>query len=106
MTTIVCRAVIEVLGKPQEHVKNSLQSYLEKIKNDETYLVKSVETSKVKKQEEAELWANFAEIEFSTAKVENILSFCFDYMPAIIEIVEPSELKFADSEVSHFLNDL
>ena len=62
--------------------------------------------AEVKKQEGEELWACFAEIKFSTNKVENLVSFCFDYMPSIIEVIEPKELLFSEVEVSHFLNDL
>ncbi len=106
MTQITCQTVIEILGKPKEHIEKTLRRYIEKIKSDEKYDVKSVELAEVKKQEEGGLWACFAEIKFSTNKVENLVSFCFDYMPSIIEVIEPKELHFSEVEVSHFLNDL
>lgn len=107
MPNIVCRAVVEVLGKPKEHVKSSLQSYMEKLEGDERYTIKSKDIAEIKKQDEKqELWTMFAELEFECKRVEDIIAFCFDYMPSIIEILEPSELKFTDEETSHFLNDM
>ncbi|MFH1396131.1 MAG: hypothetical protein ABIG93_01910 [archaeon] len=107
MSNIVCRAVIEVLGKPKEHVESSLQKYLEKLEADEKYTIKTKDVAEIKKQDgEQELWTIFAEIEFESKKVEDVISFCFDYMPSIIEVLEPSELKYKAEEVSNFLNDM
>ena len=52
---ILFRAVIEVLGKPQEHVDKSLKQFVEKLKTSGTYEVISEEYADLKKQEEQEL---------------------------------------------------
>ena len=36
----------------------------------------------------------------------HIIDFCFEYMPSLIEIIEPHELKISSLDVSSFLNDL
>lgn len=106
METITCRAVIEVLGKPQEHVENSLKSHVDKIKNDDKYEVISLEVAEIKKQEKAEMWANFAEIEFKTKTNGDVIGFCFDYMPSLIEVLEPNKIGLSSTELSHMLNDM
>ena len=106
MVKIIFRAVIEVLGKPQEHVEKSLRSYLDYIKKDQRYHLLKSEIAPVKKREQEELWVTFAEVEVQTEKMDHIISFCFDYMPSLIEVVQPKELHFQDKEVSFFLNDL
>ncbi len=106
MTKVVCRALIEVMGKPKEHVENSLKGYLEKFQKDENYKLENLELAEGKKQDNTDLWVAFAELDFSTEKIDNIVSFCFDYMPSIIEIVEPKSLTLNDREFSHVLNDL
>ena len=103
---ILFRAVIEVLGKPQEHVDKSLKQFVEQLKTSGTYEVISEEYADLKKQEEQELWAGFAELELKAAAIEDLISFCFDYMPSMIEILEPKELRYSDTDVSQFLNDL
>ena len=75
-------------------------------KENEDYQVVSEEYAELKKQDEQELWAGFAELEAKTANVEHLVGFCFEYMPSMIEIIEPKQLKFSDVDVSHFLNDL
>ena len=103
---ILFRTVIEILGKPQEHVDKSLKNFVIKLKEDQDYEVITEDYAELKKQDESELWAGFAEMEVKTDKVDHLIKFCFDYMPSIIEVIEPKELKFSDMDVSHFLNDL
>jgi len=103
---ITFRAVIEVIGKPKEHIEESMKGYVDKIKADENYQVKSEEIAEIKKQDGQDLWAIFAEMEIETEDITNLTSFCFDYMPSIMEIIAPVELKFSGTEFSEFLNDL
>ena len=103
---ILFRAIIEVLGKPKEHIEKSLKEYLDNLKNNKNYKVISQEIAEVKKQEGQELWVVFAELEVKTNQVDSLISFCFDYMPSVIEILEPQKLSLSDLEISQFLNDL
>ncbi len=103
---ILFRAVIEVLGKPQEHVEKSIREYVEKLKGSKEFEVVSEEFAEIKKQDKGELWATFAELEIRTDKIDNLTGFCFDYMPSLIEVIEPTEMKVSDQEFSSFLNDL
>ncbi|MBI1969038.1 hypothetical protein HYS49_03950 [Candidatus Woesearchaeota archaeon] len=103
---ILFRAMIEVLGKPQEHVEEALGTYLENLKKNERYTVLRAARAKTKKQDDQDLWATFAELEVQTEKVEDIIGFCFDYMPSLIEVIEPVEFPLKDVDVTQFLNDL
>ncbi len=103
---ITFRAMIEVLGKPQEHVEKALQTYLKSLKEDEKFKVVEQEIGEIQKQDKDELWATFADLEIKTEKVEHLISFCFDYMPSTIDIIEPAEITLKDIEVTNFLNDL
>ncbi len=103
---ITFRAVIEVLGKPPEHVDQSLKDYMEKIKKSKNYEIVKEKYAQIQKQEKQELWSNFAELEIKTGKVEHLTSFCFEYMPSMIEVLEPEEISWSEQEFSVFLNDL
>ena len=103
---IYFRAVIEVLGKPKEHVDSALKGYIQKLKEDTHYVVLKEELADLKKHEENDLWMVFAELEVKTASLTSIIDFCFEYMPSLIEIIEPHELKISSMDVSSFLNDL
>ncbi len=106
MVTITFRAVIEVLGKPPEHVKESMQEYLRKLEEDKRFKILHQESAEMKKQEKQDLWAVFAELEIQTTQLENLTIFCLDYMPSTLEIVEPKQLNITDFQFSQFLNDL
>ena len=103
---VTFRTVIEVLGKPKEHVEQSLKNFVEKLKADEKYEVKREDFAPAKEHTEKDLWAAFVELEVSTVSLEDISKFCFDFMPAVIEVIEPKQVTLQDDELSHFLNAL
>ena len=103
---VLFRAVVEVLGKPKEHVDSTLNGYLKKLKENSRYQVVKEDLAELKQHEDSELWMAFAELEIKTAGVTEIIDFCFDYMPSLIEIIEPEELQLDSLVVSSFLNDL
>ncbi|MBI2665906.1 hypothetical protein HYX12_04760 [Candidatus Woesearchaeota archaeon] len=103
---IVFRTIIEVLGKPKEHVEKALQGYIQKLKKDKDYKVIKESFAEVKKREKEELWATFVELEVETENTGKIFNFCFDYMPSMIEVIRPKELFLEDLEISMILSDL
>ena len=100
------RTVIEVVGKPKEHIEKSIRDYVQKLKEDTTYEVLEEDFAEIKKQDDQELWATFAELEVKASSIQDLVAFCFEYMPSIIEVLEPKQINFTDSTISEFLNDL
>ena len=100
------KAVIEVLGKPRQHVESSIKKYVENLKEEKLFEVTKEKFAEIKKQEEQDLWSAFAEIEVKTDKIENLVHFCFQYMPAMVEIISPTKFTFSDGDFTNFLNDL
>lgn len=101
---IRCRTIIEVLGKPKEHVENSIKEYIEHIKQDSELVILNEEYSEVKEQ--GNLWSQFVEIDLVIKGTQKLISFCFEYMPSSIEVVKPESLDLKNNEMSSFLNDL
>jgi hypothetical protein len=99
------RAVVELLGRPKEHIEKTIRSYVDKIKNDEGFTVLREEFSDAKQQEGTELWATFVELEMKTT-LNHLIRFCFEYMPSIIEILQPDKIIFTDEQLSTIINDL
>lgn len=104
--TIKFRAIIEILGKPKDHVEVSLKEYLQKLKDDGSYQTTVVEIAPAEQQKDPELWSAFAELEIGTESIGNLTNFCFDYMPSLIEILAPEELRVSEVDLSNFFNDL
>ena len=102
---VVFRAVIEVLGKPKEHVEGAMKEYIGNLKKDERFKILREEFAELKKQE-SDLWATFSELEIEVKEVKDLISFCFEYMPSILEVLTPDKLTLPVEELSLFFNDL
>ncbi len=105
MSKIKAKIIMEVLGKPKKHVEETIKQYVEDIKKKENYKVISEEFADVQEQDD-DFFSTFVEIELETEKLEYLTGFCFDYMPASIDIVEPSELKLTAAQLNNIMNDL
>ena len=101
---ILCRTIVEILGKPEEHVKETIREYVKRMKDNKNLIVLKEDYSEPKPQDE--LFSTFVELELLIKGISEAVFFCFDYMPSSIEIIEPEELKYKNREFSGFLNDL
>ena len=101
---IRCKTIIEVLGKPKEHVEKTIKEYIEQIKKDSDLIILKEHFADAKQQEE--MWSIFAELEMVVKGIPKLIGFCFDYMPSSIEVLKPDELILNSRETADFLNDL
>ena len=99
-------AIIEVLGKPEQHVQNMINNMMKKLQEDERFQVNKKEVATTQKQEKVELWSTFAEVDIECQNVQNITEFCFDYMPSSIQIYKPQTIELPQKEFTDYLNDL
>ena len=109
-----CGVLIELVGRPKEHIEKSIKEYVEKIRAENSLHLVSEEIAETKKKETGakeeemmkELWATFAELEFWIREPLQLAHFCLNYMPSSVEIIEPEELKWKSHDVTKFFNDL
>jgi hypothetical protein len=101
---ILVKAIIEMLGKPKEHIEETLKSYIDKLDEADNYIVVSEEYSEAEEKES--MFSMFVEVELLVKGTEQLAWFCFDYLPSSIEVVEPSSLKYKSNDFTNFLNDL
>ena len=103
-THIRCKVIIEVLGKPKEHVEKSIRDYVDKIKKDPELVVMNADFSEAEEKEK--LFAVFVELDIVIKGMPKLIGFCFDYMPSSIEITKPEEFAVKKSTIENFINDL
>ena len=101
---IRCRAIIEVLGKPEEHVENAIKEYVGHIKDDSELVILNEEYSEMKEQ--GKLYSKYVALDLIVKGTVKLISFCFEYMPSSMEVMKPEHLIFTNPELSNFLNDL
>ena len=97
-------AIIEILGSPKEYVAQTMNAYIEKLRNEKE--LKVMHESVSEPEQKDKLFSVFAEIELLAKTPSSIVDFCFEYMPSSIEILEPTEVKFDAHRFSNFFNDL
>ncbi|MFZ5955815.1 MAG: hypothetical protein ACOYT4_05300 [Nanoarchaeota archaeon] len=99
--------IVEVAGRPAEHIKEALKNHVEQLKFDKNIEVISVEIREPKRIEiEEEMYSCFAEVEIKVTNFTKLLEIIFDYMPSSIQILEPEELNFNLNDATAFTNDL
>ena len=103
-THIRCKIIIEVLGKPKDHVEKAIRDYVGKIKKDSELIVMNADFSEAEQKEK--LWAVFVELDIVIKGMPKLIGFCFDYMPSSIEITKPEEFSVKKSTVENLINDL
>lgn len=101
---IYARIILEIVGKPKDHVESSLKEYIGKIKADTNYAVVKEDSEKAEAQ--GDLYSAFAEMELLIKDSLSLLSFCFDYMPSSVEIIEPEKIIVTNNEFGGFINDM
>src|SRR3989338_11222855 len=101
---IRCRAIIEVLGKPQEYVERAIKEYVDHIKKDSELVILNEDYYETKEQ--GKLWSQFVELDLVIKGTPKLISFCFEYMPSSLEVMKPEHIILTNNELSSFLNDL
>ena len=87
---LLIRSIIEVVGKPETYVEESLKSHLEKIRQNKSFDIVKTDVEKPEKNEN--YVSAFAEIEMFV-KIDDLFRMCFEYMPSSIEIIEPQSVS-------------
>jgi len=102
------RVIVELMGKPKEHIENTLKKYIKHMKENEDLEILNEKFNEAKKVEESDkgLFAAFVELEMLSKDIPTLIGFCFDYMPSSIEIIAPEEFKMKSNDITTIMNDL
>jgi len=104
--SIIARIIVEILGSPKEHVEETMNQVIEKLKTEKDIRLINRKTYKTEQQEQTKLWSTFSEVELQSSSLKRLMDICFDYMPSSLEIIEPAGMEIDLSDISAFLNDL
>ncbi len=99
------RTIIEMVGKPKEHLVSTLKDYVKKLAEFDQYIILSEDFADPA-ENEGGMFNAFVELELLVKSSEDLAWFCFDYLPASVEVIEPTGIKYKGNEFTNFLNDL
>jgi len=101
---IQCQTILEILGAPKEHVTDTLNLVLKKLKEEKDVHIVSETVHEAKEKDK--MFSAFAEIELLFKDFATLTRICFDYMPSNIEIIKPDNFKIPAVEFSNFIGDM
>lgn len=99
--------IVEIAGRPPEHVQAALKEHVGKMKNMKgvKYISESFSEAQLIDQEK-EIYSCFAEVEVEVETFFKLTELMFDFLPSSIEVIEPDNIKFNTQEATMFLSDL
>jgi len=99
--------VLEVLGRPPEHLVETLQGLIKKIGEEKGVIVKDHKINKpVLMKDQKDFYTNFAEVEIEVKDSLKLLLMVFKYMPAHLEILYPENIRLTNDGFGLILNEL
>lgn len=98
--------IFEILGKPAEHIIDALKGIISKMGGDKGIRVIEKKIQEPKSVDDSDLFSSFAEVEIEIEGMQKLLLIMFNYMPAHIEILSPSELRIKNFDLCSVCNDL
>src|SRR3989344_6553758 len=107
MDNIRADMVFEILGRPAEHLKLALSQLIEKLCSEKgmKILNKTVHEP-VEVKETKNLYTTFAEVSLECDLIENFMNIIFNYMPAHIEIISPTNLSLSNLHMNELSNKM
>jgi hypothetical protein len=99
--------ILEALGRPPEHLVETLKSIVKQIGEEKGVSVKDSrvhEPNLIKDQKE--LYTNFAEIELEADGTMELVSLIFKYMPSHVEVVHPEKLSLNNIYWNDIFNEI
>jgi hypothetical protein len=105
MAEIHARMIVEVMGRPVEHVVEALQKIAGNIGNEKGVNVLSSKIREPIAVKEAKgLFTSFVEIDAHFDSLVHYFRVLFTYMPSNSEIIEPESIRLGNDEINEFSN--
>ena len=99
--------IVEVIGRPPEHLTETLNNIISKIDEEKGVIVKEKrlhEPILMKKQKD--FYTSFAEVEVEVEEILNLAILMFKYMPANVEILSPELIALTNNGWSDIFSEL
>ena len=100
----------EILGKPPEHIVQSLKEMIKKMGGQEGINIvnnKIHEPHQIEEEgKKTEFFTTFAEVEIEVETMNLLLLIVLNMFPSHVEIISPSEMSFKNFELGSILTDV
>jgi hypothetical protein len=97
--------ILELLGKPDNYVKESAEALVKNASQEKGIKIEKSKIADLKKLDNG-LFSTFAEMELTADNILVLIDFMFRYMPAHVEVIEPANINFESFDLNSILNGL
>ena len=99
--------ILDVIGRPPQHLVESLEKLIEEMKKEKGVVIKSKEIKEpTPMKENKEFYTTFSEIEVEVEDILYLAILMFKYMPAHIEVISPETIQLSNNGWSDILSEL
>ena len=99
--------IVEVMGRPPEHLTETLNKIIESIDNEKGVQVISKKLNEpTPTKERKDFFTTFAEVEVEVDEVLYLAILMFKYMPAHVEVIEPELIALTNHGWTDILSEL
>ncbi|MBI4449279.1 hypothetical protein HY641_04620 [Candidatus Woesearchaeota archaeon] len=103
MAELLVRAIVEMLGKPKEHIEKTLKDYVAKLRASKVQILNE-EFAKAKSA--GQLFSAFVELEIRFKNLNELMNFCITSLPSSVEVIGEETLCVPASDLTSSLTDL
>jgi len=100
------RSIIEIVGSPENYVNELLDKVISKIGERNELRLNGKEIFKAEQIKDKPLWSGFCDVEMDVENLGALMSFCLDFLPSSVEIIEPDTFYLPNSKLNNVFNDL
>ncbi len=100
-----CIVIFEIVGKPKQHIEETMRAYMENIKQDARIAMLAEEYAETEEHEDG-LFSTFCEAEMLVQNLEVLTWLSINFSPASIEVLEPPKVSVKANDLTSWYNDL
>lgn len=101
MASIEARFILEIMGRPPEHIVKTLNEIIARIESEKgVKLINKKVHEPVLIKDSKDLYTTFAELEFEFDSLNMFWGILFAYMPSNVELIAPERLTLSNQELS------
>ena len=96
---------MEVIGHPEQHVNDVSLKVLEQLKKEDGITIINSNVNKAELVKE-NIFASHIEAELKVVGMLKLLTFCYDYLPSSLEVVDSEKIVMPVREVNAALSEM
>ncbi|MEK6928907.1 MAG: hypothetical protein AABW65_03050 [Nanoarchaeota archaeon] len=107
MDKLQARLILEILGRPANHIKEALNELTKKLASEPgVKVIEKIIHEPVLVKDAKNLYTAFVEISLEFDSLSNYFGIIFAYMPSNIELFYPEKISLSNEELNQFGNKI